>query len=451
VDAAIRYTRSGDVNIAFQVTGEGPPDLVYIPGGFHHIELSWEINPVAQFLHRLATVSRLIRFDKRGTGMSDRMAELPTLEMRMDDVRAVMDAAGSDRAVVFGSADGGFLSVLFAATYPERTSALVLFNSRPRQARSPDTPWLRTRAELEQRLEDVQSRWGDLDAMPATVKDAIPSASEDDLRQWVRVARLSHSPGAAIAYMRANLDVDVRDVLPLIRVPTLVMYRSDLKTVPVRPSARYLAEHIPGARLVELPGSDLPAPWGDQERLFSRLESFLRDVLEGKVGQPAADRVLATVLFTDIVDATARAAELGDRSWRELLQNHHDAIRRQLGHFRGREVDTAGDGFFATFDGPARAIRCACAIRDSLYELGLEMRAGLHTGECERVGEKVSGIAVHIGARVAAIARPGEVLVSHTVKDLVAGSGIELDDRGEYELKGVPGHWQLFRVKALEP
>jgi class 3 adenylate cyclase len=439
-----RYARSGDLSIAYQVVGEGPPDLVYIPVGFHHVELTWEFNPRAQFLHRLASLSRLVRFDKRGTGMSDPMAALPTLEARMDDIRAVMDSAGSDRAVLFGTGEGGFLTALFSATYPERTSALVLFNARPRQARSPDMPWLRTRAELERGIENVQRRWGDLAAMAEMVKKAMPSATEEELRHWARIARLSHSPSTAAAYLRANLDVDVRDVLPSIRVPTLVMYRSGVENAQL--SARYLAEHIPAARLVELPGSDLPPDWGDQKRLFVELERFLRDVLEGKVGKADADRVLTTVLFTDIVDATARASDIGDRAWRELLGKHHDVIRAQLGYFRGREVDTAGDGFFATFDGPARAIRCACAIREAIRDLGLEIRAGLHTGECELVEGKASGIAVHIGARVASVAQPGEILVSRTVKDLVAGSDIDFADRGEYQLKGITQAWQLFTV-----
>jgi class 3 adenylate cyclase len=443
-----RYARSGDLSIAYQVVGEGPLDLVWIPSGAHHVELNWENPLVAGFLHRLASVSRLLLFDKRGTGMSDRVAGTATLEERMDDIRAVMDAAGSDRAVISGLGDGGPLCALFAATYPERTSGLVLLNSLPRFVRSPELPWLPTRAEAERRMEELVGTWEDPEAFVKGMGRFSPSATEEERRNFARMVRLSVSPGSMAAYLRMNLDVDICDVLPLIRVPALVIQRTDIEGVDVRTS-RYLAEHIPGARLVELPGRDFAPQAGDPEAVLAELKSFLGDVTAGKQWEAEPDRVLATVLFTDIVGATTRAAELGDRAWGELLRKHHDAIRSQLGRFRGQEVDTAGDGFFATFDGPARAVRCACAIRESLGELDLQVRAGLHTGECERNGEKVTGIAVHIGARVAAIAQSGEVLVSRTVKDLVAGSGIELDDRGEYELKGVPGEWQLFAVKAL--
>jgi class 3 adenylate cyclase len=442
----IRYAKSGDVSIAYQVFGNGRLDLVHIPSGFHHLELAWEIDVLAAFMRRLGTLGRVIRFDKRGTGMSDRMAELPTLETRMDDIRAVMDAAGSDRCVLFSIGDGGFLGALFAATYPERTVGLVFFNSAARQVRAPDMPWLRTRAELERRFADFLAAWGDPKAMVEAQKRVIPSATDEDLLNQARMSRLSHSPGAAAAYVRANLDLDVRDVLPSIRVPTLVMYRAGLvEPFPAPQQARYLAERIPGAQLVELPGADLPPMWGDQERLFSELERFLSDVFEGRAAQADPARVLATVLFTDIVDATRRAGELGDRAWRDLLIKHHEAIRAQLAYFRGQEMDTAGDGFFATFDGPARAIRCACAIRQTIRELGIEIRAGLHTGECESIDGKASGIAVHLGARVASVALPGEILVSRTVKDLVAGSEINFHSRGTHKLKGL-GEWPLYAV-----
>jgi class 3 adenylate cyclase/pimeloyl-ACP methyl ester carboxylesterase len=444
------YARSGDLSIAYQVLGEGPPDIVYIPGGFHHVELSWQIDRSAQLYRRLASISRLLRFDKRGTGMSDRIAEAAPLETRMDDIRAVMDAAGCAQAVLFGTGDGGQLGCLFAATYPERSAALVLFNATPRLTRSPDMPWLRTRAEIERVIREISDRWGDLQAMAEGSKSVIPSATDEELLQQARISRLSHSPAAAAMYMRANLDVDVRDVLPSIRVPTLVMYRADGHApFGLEPSGRYLAEHIRGARLVALPGADFPPPWGDQGRLLKELERFLRDAAQGRV-EAEEERVLATVLFTDIVDATARASELGDRAWRELLVKHHEMIRSQLGFFRGKEIDTTGDGFFATFDGPARAIRCACAIRDGVRDIGLRVRVGLHTGECELVDGKVGGIAVHIGARVASLAQPDEVLVSRTVKDLVAGSGIALVDRGEHPLKGVPGEWHLYSVALSE-
>ena len=445
VQPVTQYARSSDVSIAYQVVGEGSVDLVWIPSMAHHVELNWENPMVARFLRRLASIARVLVFDKRGTGMSDRLAGGETLEVRMDDIRAVMDAVGSERAVISGLGDAGPLAVLFAATYPERTSGLVLIHTSPRFVRSPALPWQPARAERERQDEHMVRHYGDYDFIAEGFRRASPSATEEEVKAFARVMRLSVSPGSLAAYLRTNLDVDVCDVLPLIQVPTLVIQRTQVFDVR---SGRYLAAQIPGARLVELPGRDFAPQAGDPDRLLAELEQFLAEVAEGKAWQGEPDRVLATVLFTDIVGSTEKAAALGDRAWRELLERHHDAIRRQLGRFRGQEVDTAGDGFFATFDGPARAIQCAWAIRDDLGELGLEVRSGLHTGECERVGEKVVGIAVHIGARVAAVARPGEVLVSRTVKDLVAGSGIELDDRGEHELKGIPGDWQLFAVKA---
>jgi class 3 adenylate cyclase len=438
------YTLSGDVNIAYQVVGQGQLDLVFIPSLTHHVELVWENPPQAQFFSRLASLGRLLLFDKRGTGMSDRVVGA-TLEVRMDDIRAVMDAAGSERAVLCGLGDGGPLCALFAATYPERTTALVLIHTAARMVRSPELPWLPTRAEREREIEELARRWGDREAAAEMFGRGSPSATEEERRGFSRVMRLSVSPGSAVDYLRMNLEVDVRDVLPLIRVPTLVMYRTELDVLDTR-NARYLAEHIPGARLAEMPGRDFAPQLGDADRFFAELESFLREVVEGEAWEAEPDRVLATVLFTDIVDSTARAAELGDRAWRRLLQQHHEIVRSQLGRFRGKEMDTAGDGFFATFDGPARAIHCAFAIRDGIGDLDLSVRAGLHTGECELVDGKAGGIAVHIGARVASLADPGEVLVSSTVKDLVAGSGIEFEDRGEHQLKGISEAWRLFTV-----
>ena len=394
-----RYARSGGVNVAFQIVGEGPPDLIWLPSMTHHVELAWESPAHVRLLNRFAAVARLLVFDKRGTGMSDRLGGAETLETRMDDIRMVMDAAGSERAVICGLGESGPLCVLFAATYPDRTSALVLVNSTPRFLRAPDMPWLQSRGEMEQRAEAMALHWGQTAFHEEAIRRSNPSIPEQDLPGFMRVFRLSVSPGAAAAYLRANLDVDVRDVLPLVRVPTLVLQRSGLETF--ARSGRYLADRIPGARLVELPGRDLGPMFGDQERLFDELEAFLATIAEQARPTPEPDRVLATVLFTDIVDATARAARLGDRAWRRLLEEHHELVRSQLQHFRGREMDTAGDGFFATFDGPARAIRCACAIRERLTELDVEIRAGLHTGECELVDGKASGIAVHTGARVA--------------------------------------------------
>ena len=440
-----RYALSGDVHIAYQVVGDGSPDLVFIPSLTHHVELVWENPPQARFFGRLASIGRLLLFDKRGTGMSDRVVGTPPLEVRMDDIRAVMDAAGSERAVLCGLGDGGPLCALFAATYPERTTALVLINTAPRYVRSPELPWLPTRAEREREIDGALHTWGDPEASAERFALGSPSATEEERRGFSRVMRVSVSPGSAAAYLRMNLDVDITGVLPLIRVPTLVMYRAEIEVLDVR-TGRYLAEHIPGARLVELPGRDFAPQLGDPDRFFAELESFLQEVVKGEAWEAEPDRVLATVLFTDIVDSTARAAELGDRAWRQLLQQHHETVRSQLGRCRGKEMDTAGDGFFATFDGPARAIRCAFAIQDTVRELDLEVRAGLHTGECELVDGKAGGIAVHIGARVASLAEPGEVLVSGTVKDLVSGSGIEFEDRGEHKLKGISDAWRLFAV-----
>jgi class 3 adenylate cyclase len=442
-----RYARSGDVNVAYQVVGDGPLDLVFVPSMVHHVELAWENPPQARFFNGLAALSRLLLFDKRGTGMSDRVVGAPTLEARMDDIRAVMDAAGSERAVLLGLGEGGPLCALFAATYPERSSALVLLNTTPRFVRSPELPWLPTRAEEERAAEDFARNWGDREAGAEKFASGTPGATEEERRGFARVVRLSVSPGAAAAYMRMNLDVDVCGVLPLIRVPTLVLHRAELAaTLDIR-TGRYLAEHIRGARLVELPGRDFSPQIGDTDRIFAELESFLSGVAAGTTWQAEPDRVLTTVLFTDIVGATNLVADLGDRAWRELLHKHHQAIRGELRRFRGQEVDTAGDGFLASFDGPARAIRCAQAIVHGVQDLGLEVRAGLHTGECELLDGKVTGIAVHTGARVAAYAAPGEVLVSSTVKDLVAGSGLGFVDRGTRELKGVPEEWRLYAVE----
>jgi len=437
------YARSGEVSIAFQVLGTGPPDLVFAPP-ITHLELDWEIPSGARFHRRLAAACRLIRFNQRGVGMSDRITGVPTLESRMDDIRAVMDAAGSERAVIFGLGDAGPLCVLFAATYPERTSALVLFNSAPRFVRNPQLPWLPTRAEQEAQAEEFDRHWGEPEFMSELIRALNPRITDAELPTVLRQLRVSVSPGSAAGYIRMNMDVDVCDVLPLIRVPTMVMQRSEGRGWGAE-SGRYLAEHIAGARYVELPGADFVPYLGDQDLLFAELERLLADVVEGKTTVDA-DRVLATVLFTDIVGSSEKAASLGDRAWRELLERHHALVRRQLARFRGVEVDTAGDGFFASFDGPARAIRCACAIVEAMPELGLEVRAGLHAGECELANGKVAGIAVHTGARVASLAQEREVLVSSTVKDLVAGSELVFEDRGSHELKGIPGEWRLYAV-----
>jgi class 3 adenylate cyclase len=439
VQPETRYTKSGDVNIAHQVVGEGPLDLVYVPGWISNIELMWEEPGHARLLSRLASFSRLILFDKRGTGLSDPVPvdRLPTLEERMDDVRAVMDAAGSERAALFGSSEGGLMSVLFAATYPERTHALVALAIYAKRLRSADYPWAPTPEARAAEIELIERTWGgEMD-----ISDLAPSADEAFKRRAVSYLRRSASPGAAVALLRMNSQIDVRDVLPTIRVPTLVLQRVGDRDVKVE-EGRWIAGQIPGAKYVELPGDEHLIWAGDVDAVVDEVEEFLTG--SRPVQEP--DRVLATVLFTDIVGSTRRAHELGDRRWRELLEQHHVVVRRALERFQGREVDTAGDGFLATFDGPARAIRCAREIADGLRDVGLEVRAGLHTGECELLGEKVTGVAVHTGARVASLAQPGEVLVSSTVKDLVAGSGIEFEERGVHELKGIPGEWRLYAV-----
>jgi class 3 adenylate cyclase len=434
-----QYAKSGDVHIAFQVMGEGPLDLVVVPGFVSHLEADWEGPRTAASLRRLASFSRLIRFDKRGTGLSDRVGGTPTLEERMDDVRAVMDAVGSQRAALFGVSEGGPMSILFAATYPERTAALVLYGTYARRSWAPDHPFGWTEEQWAMYLDRLERDWGG----PWGVELWVPSLAHDEraLQARANYLRVAASPGAAAAIWRMNKDIDVRHVLPAVRVPTLVVHRTGDRLTRIE-QARYLAEHIAGARLVELPGID-HQPWvGDAEGILAETEEFLTGVRH----QPEADRVLATVLFVDMVGSTERAAALGDHRWHQLLEEYYGVARRALGRFRGTEVDTAGDGLFATFDGPARAVRCAADIAAAVKTLGVEVRAGLHTGECEIIGTKVGGIAVHIGARVAAQAEPGEVLVSSTVKDLVAGSDLRFADRGPRALKGVPGDWRLFAL-----
>jgi pimeloyl-ACP methyl ester carboxylesterase len=436
-----KYADSDGVSIAYQVIGDGPIDLVCVPGFISHLEFSWELPAYARFLGRLASFSRLIMFDKRGTGLSDRVSdkELPTLEQRMDDVRAVMDAVGSRRAALFGVSEGGPMCALFAATYPERTAALAMYGAYAVGTRAPGYPWARTPSQWLATTTLLRNTWGGSMA----VRYVAPSMARDkQFKHWFAANfRSSASPGAAASFMRMNAAVDIRNILPAISTPTLVLHRRDDPVCHVR-EGRFLADRIAGARFVELPGRDHYPMVGDSDAILDEVEEFVT----GARSAHGADRVLATVLFTDIVDSTARAAQLGDRKWRDLLEAHNAVVRRELGRFRGREVNTEGDSFLATFDGPARAIRCASAIVDSVRQIGLDVRAGLHTGECELMGDDIGGIAVHIGARVKAQARPGEVLVSSTVKDLVAGSGIEFRSRGAHTLKGVPDEWCLFAV-----
>jgi len=425
----IRYARSGDVAIAYQVVGEGPVDLVFVPF-FGNVRWAWEQPRLARFFEQLGAFSRLILFDKRGTGLSDRPRTL-TLETQMDDIRAVLDAVGSERAVLLGAIQGSQLCALFAATYPERTQALVLYHPH---AAPRDLPPAALGSP-----EDARERWGTRERAVEITTAIVPSLTGDeDLMRWFDdYFRLAASPGAAAEFLRMLGDTDISDVLPTIRVPTLVLHRARWRAI-----AQRVGDLVPGARTVELPGDDTPI-WVD-EVVAPEVHRFLA----GEDRPRVPDSVLTTVLFTDIVGSTERAAALGDLGWRDLLTLHHAAVRRELAHFRGRELDTAGDGFLATFDGPARAIRCAEAIVADVGALGLELRAGVHTGECELHDGKLAGIAVSVGARVAAEAGPGQVVVSGTVRDLVAGSGIEFEDVGTRVLKGVPGEWRLFAVRA---
>jgi pimeloyl-ACP methyl ester carboxylesterase len=440
-----RYARSGEINIAYQVMGDGPFDLVFVPGYVTHLELAWKLPTFGQALAEMTSFARLIKFDKRGTGMSDPVSGAPTLETRMDDVRAVMDAVGCRRAALFGLSEGASMSILFAATYPERTAALVLRGPFARTLWAPDYPWGRTEEDYEREIERELRIYGPREQALDTVR-SLGRFKDDEIDAFVDYLRYSASPGMLEALLRMNKEIDIRDVLPAVRVPTLVLHGAEDELVPPA-AARYLAGRIPGAQYVELPGVGHLALGGRDTRINVETSRFLNDVWESGGWEDAEqDRMLATILFTDIVNATGKAHELGDRAWRELLERHHAIVRRELTRFRGREVDTAGDGFLAAFDGPARAIRCACAVVDRVQELGIDVRAGLHTGECEVADGKVAGIAVHTGARIAAIATGGEVVVSGTVKDLVAGSGIDFEDRGAHELKGIPGEWRLFKV-----
>ncbi|HEY8684128.1 MAG TPA: adenylate/guanylate cyclase domain-containing protein [Chloroflexota bacterium] len=434
-----RYAKSGEVNIAYQVMGDGPIDLVYVPGWVSHLEYAWEEPGLARFLKRLASFARLIMFDKRGTGLSDRVAELPTLEQRMDDVRAVMDAVGSERATLLGTSEGGPMCILFAATYPDRTSALIMIGCYARRLWAPDYPWGATDEEMTSFLGQIERGWGG----PVALSKRAPSLATDEWFRgwWATYLRMSASPGAALVLTRMNSEIDIRHILPAVHVPTLIMHRTDDMAIPVEGS-RYMAGLIPDARYVELPGGDHLVFVGNQDEMLDEVEEFLTGMRHGG----DLDTILATVLFTDIVASTERATELGDRRWRELLEAHYALVRGEFRRFRGREVNTTGDGFLATFDGPARAIRCAIAISSAVQRLGLQIRAGVHTGECQIVEGQVGGIAVHTGARIMALAGAGEVLVSSTVKDLVAGSGLQFEDRGMHTLKGVRDEWRLFRV-----
>jgi pimeloyl-ACP methyl ester carboxylesterase len=440
------YARNGDVNIAYQIIGDGPLDLLFIPPFVSHLDLYWAGPEAAAFFSRLASFSRLILFDKRGTGLSDPAPSAATLEERIEDVHAVLDACGSQRAALFGLSEGGPMSLLFAATYPERTTALITFGSFAKLLPAPGYLWeTRERSdELRASWTDaLENHWGEGKALASFMPSLGSGANAQ--RMLGMFERAAASPAMVLALDRFNTEIDVTQVLPVIGVPTLVLHRTD-DLVPIA-LGRYVAEHVPGARFVELAGND-HMPWvGDSDAVVDEVEQFLT----GERRASESNRVLATVLFTDIAGSTVRAAELGDRRWSELLETHHTRVRALLAHYHGREVDTAGDGFLATFDGPTPAIRCAEEITAAVQTIGLEVRAGVHTGEILLAGDDVRGIAVHIGARIAAMAGAGEVLVSSTVRDLVTGSGMRFDDRGLHSLKGVPGEWQLLAIARTHP
>ncbi len=433
----VRYARSGDVSIAYVVSGAGSFDLVFVHGFVGNLETAWEQPLRVVFFERLGSFARVIEFDRRGTGLSDRVRDVATLETRMDDLRAVMDAAGSERAAIFATFEAASMAALYAATYPERVAALVLYNPVAKGVWASDYPFAPTEGEWRSELAKIRERWGEPEFFAELARAAAPSRARDPaFVAWqVKYFRSGASPGAALAVRRMARDVDIRDVLPSIRQPTLILHLARHAD-----ESRYVADRIARARRIEVSGLDtaffLAPGIGDE------IERFVKSIW----AEAEPETVLSTVLFTDIVGSTERAAELGDRRWAELVSSHHALVRQHLDRFRGREVDTAGDGFFASFDGPIRAIRCASAITESVRDLGLHVRAGLHTGECELIGDKLGGIAVNIGARVASRAGPGEVLVSSTVRDLVAGSGIRFAERGAIELKGVPGTWELFAV-----
>jgi class 3 adenylate cyclase len=446
VAAETKYARSGDLHLAYQVVGNGPFDLLFLADWVNHIELQWEEPRQERFLEALASFSRLILFNPRGMGASDPIpiSDVPTVEQWMDDARTVLDAVGSERPALFGAGIGGVICSVFAATYPERVRSLVLFNSTARSTQDPpDYPFGNPPEMIEMLRQLVEQSWG----TPQNVATMLPvlapdEASDPRLQAWLaRMERMAASPGMAAAVQRMLFGIDIRQALPAIQAPTLVIHRAGVRLLTVE-MGRYLGRHIPGATYKELPGAGYAYWAGDQQELLDEVEEFLTG--SRSAGPP--DRVLATVLFTDIVGSTATASEVGDRRWKSLIREHDEIVRRELGRHRGREVHTTGDGVLATFDGPARAIRCAVAIRDAVRDANLQIRAGLHTGEIELQGDDIAGIAVHIGARVSALAGPGEILVSRTVMDLVTGSGLEFEDRGSHVLKGVPGEWQLFSL-----
>jgi class 3 adenylate cyclase/alpha-beta hydrolase superfamily lysophospholipase len=432
-----RYAKSGGVHIAYQVFGHGESDLVFVPGWTSHIEYAWEEPVFARFLNRLGSFCRVTWFDKRGTGLSDRDVGLPTLEQRMDDVRAVMDTVGVQRAAILGTSEGGSMSILFAATYPEKVSHLILYGAFARRIWDPDYPWAPTLKQREEWIDSLERGWGS----DVELETLAPSRANDEgFKKWFTTyGRLSVSPAAAVALARMNTYIDVRNVLPSIHVPTLVIHRTGDRDVNIG-NGVYLSKNIPGAKFVELPGDDHVWGAGDTDAVVDQIEEFLTGVRSA--GHP--DRVLSTILFTDIVDSTKKATEIGDDRWKKLLVTHNDLVRSELAKFRGREIKSTGDGFVAIFDGPGRGVQCAREIIASGKKLGLSIRAGLHTGECELVGNDIAGVAVHIASRISGLADGNEVLVSSTVKDLVSGSGIQFQNMGTRSLKGVEGRWHVY-------
>ncbi|MGH2905844.1 MAG: adenylate/guanylate cyclase domain-containing protein [Solirubrobacterales bacterium] len=438
-----RYARVGDASVAFQVTGDGPPDVLFLPGFVSNVEQYWLTPGIPEILHRFERYSRLIRFDKRGTGLSDPMRDVPTIDDRLDDTLAVMDAAGSERAHLFGVSEGGPLSILFAATYPERVASLVLYGAAARYTQDTDYPmgWPEGMWESEELTAFMLDGWADGSGLEVFAPSHFGDPEWE--RAWGQFKRAGGSPAMGLQTMQALSEIDVREILPSIQAPTLLLHREGDRAMQIACS-EFMAERIPNCRMIKLEGQDHLWFSGDVDSIFDPIEEFIT----GGIAPPVSDRVLATVLFTDIVGSTDRAAELGDERWRELLTRHDEAMRELVERHRGRTIKSTGDGILAIFDGPTRALACATAAEEAVQPLGIALRAGLHTGECELVGDDIAGLAVHIAARVAARAAGGEVLVSRTVKDLVVGSGVEFQSHGATELKGIPGEWQLFAVAA---
>jgi class 3 adenylate cyclase len=435
----IRYARSGDVAIAYQAVGSAPVNLIFVRGFAGDLLSAWEQPLLVRFIEELQAFARVIMLDKRGTGLSDRVREVPTLETRMDDVRAVLDDVGCDRTMVWTAQEGARLAALFAATYPERVLGLVLFDPTAKGRRSDDYPWALTDEQWRKRLAEIREGWGRTAFLDACLSEWSPRQRDDpEFRAWFHAhMRRGLSPGSALAFFRMMMDSDVTDVLPAVRVPTVI-----LSSESQRGESEYFANRIAGARLVDLPSVRSIYHWVDAAAAEAATRET-RALVEATSSERVPERTLTTLLFTDLVGSTDKAAELGDRRWAELLDQHHAIVRSRLDRFRGREIDTVGDGFLASFDGPARAVACAAAIAEDLRALGLHVRAGVHTGEAEHVGDKLGGLTVHVGARIAALAEPDEILVSSVVRDLVAGSGIEFEERGTHVLKGVPGEWRL--------